>query len=165
MGTDEVVNGDVVAVGGGANIDGPVRGDVVAIGGGIDLGPHADIQGDVTVVGGPLHRDPAARVGGEVHEVGLGDINFSPRRFRLFSRPPGVFPGSALGSVFALFATIARLAVLCILASVVLLFGRGYVEECKPCAAPTTNRHVADDADTEEVVRRITDQVMAALVA
>jgi hypothetical protein len=129
VGTDEVVNGDVVAIGGGAKIDGPVRGDVVAIGGPIDLGSHADVRGDVTAVGGPIHRDPAAQVGGEIHEVALGNINLIPAfaegaRFnRLFSRS-----GSPLGSVFALFATIARLAVLCILASVVLLFGRGYVE-------------------------------------
>jgi hypothetical protein len=59
----------------------------------------------------------------------LGNMNLIPAfaegaRFdRFFNRS-----GSALGWVFALVATVARLAVLCILASVVLLFGRGYVE-------------------------------------
>ena len=127
----ETINGDVVAIGGGANVDGQVRGDVVAIGGGITLGPQADVEGDVTVIGGSLHRDPASRVGGEIHEIGLGDVNFWPGWRRLW--PPfrgqnGVFFGSAFGSVFALVSTVTRLGVLCILASIVLLFGRGYVE-------------------------------------
>src|SRR5205823_4049442 len=83
VGADEIVNGDVVAIGGGARVEGQVRGDVVAIGGSVDLGPQASVAGDVTVIGGPLHRDPAARVGGEIHEIGLGDVNFWPgaRRF------------------------------------------------------------------------------------
>ena len=42
-------------------------------------------------------------------------------------------------------------------------FGRGYVQECQPCTAPSANGNAAADADTEELVRRITDQVMAAL--
>lgn len=138
VGTDEIVNGDVVAIGGGASVDGSVRGDVVAIGGGVDLGSHADVLGDVTVIGGPLHRDPAARVGGEVHEIGLGDINFTPGAWHFwpfFNQRRGVFFGSAPGSVFALISTVTRLAVLCILASVVLLFGRGYVERVSLRAA------------------------------
>ena len=126
----EVVNGDVVAIGGGARVDGEVRGDVVAIGGGVDLGPHADVQSDVTVVGGSLRRDPAARVGGDINQVEFGDINFWPRGWRLprFGGPAGLFVGSAFGSVFALVSTVTRLAVLCILASIVLLFGREHVE-------------------------------------
>jgi hypothetical protein len=133
VGADEIVAGDVVAIGGGAKVEGHVRGDVVAIGGGIDLGPQANVEGDVTVIGGPLHRDPASHVGGEIHEIALGDINFWPgwRRFGS-SRTPF---GPALGSVFALVFTMSRLAVLCILASIVLLFGRGYVERVSLRAA------------------------------
>ena len=134
--TDEIVNGDVVAIGGSATIDGSVSGEVVAVGGGVSLGPHADIDGDVTVVGGTLHRDPGARVGGEVHEVGLGNVNFGSGGARLgpfFNR--GDFFGSGLGSLFALISTIARLAILCILASIVLLFGREYVERISVRAA------------------------------
>jgi hypothetical protein len=136
--SDETIDGDVVAVGGGANVDGPVRGDVVAIGGGVTLGSHADVDGDVTVIGGTLTRDPAARVGGEIHEIGLGDVNFWPglRRGRPpFRGPNGVFVGSAFGSVFALVSTVTRLGVLCILASIVLLFGREYVERVSLRAA------------------------------
>jgi len=126
----EVITGDVVAIGGGARVDGQVRGDVVAIGGSVDLGPHADVQSDVTVVGGSLRRDPAARVGGDINQIGWGDMNFWPRGWRLpqFTGPVGLLAGAAFGSVFALLSTVTRLAVLCILASVVLLFGREHVE-------------------------------------
>ncbi len=125
----EVV-GDVVAIGGGARVDGQATGDVVAVGGSIDLGPHADVRGDVTVVGGTLRRDPAARVDGDINQIGLGDINFWPRGWRLrrFNGPLGLLAGSAFGSVFALLSTMTRLAVLCILASIVVLFGREHVE-------------------------------------
>jgi hypothetical protein len=138
VGPDESIEGSVVAVGGGADIQGRVRDDVVAIGGGITLGPRADVQGDVTVIGGPLRRDPASRVGGEIHEVGLGDVNFWPAWRRMwppFRGQSGELFGSGLGSVFALVFTLTRLGVLCILASIVLLFGREYVERVSLRAA------------------------------
>ena len=137
VGADEIVAGDVVAIGGGAKVDGEVHGDVVAIGGGIDLGPRANVGGDVTVIGGALHRDPGARVGGEIHEIGLGDVNFWPgmRRFGQLRGRNAVSTGSAFGSAFALVFTVARLAVLWILASIVLLFGREAVERVSLRAA------------------------------
>jgi len=124
------VLGDVVAIGGTAMIDAPVRGDVVSVGGGTTLGPQAEINGDVVVVGGVLRRDPAARINGEVKEIGLGEINFWPGFRPGGDGASGAFFGSGLGlgSVFALVATLTRLAVMCILASIVLLFARDYVE-------------------------------------
>jgi hypothetical protein len=136
VGVDEIIEGDVVAIGGGATVDGQVRGEVVAIGGGVTLGPRADVAGDVTVIGGPLQRDPASRVGGEVKEIGLGDVNFWPGWRRGWPHgPDGTFFGSAFGSVFALTRTVTRLAVLCILAAIVMMFGRGYVEQISLRAA------------------------------
>jgi hypothetical protein len=136
VGADEIIEGDVVAIGGGARVDGQVRGEVVAIGGGVTLGPRAEVGGDVTVVGGPLQRDPASRVSGEVREIGLGDVNFWPGWRRALPRgSDGEFFGSAFGSVFALTRTVARLAVLCILAAIVMMFGRGYVERISLRAA------------------------------
>jgi hypothetical protein len=135
---DETIDGDVVAIGGPANVEGVVHGDVVAIGGPVSLGPRADVQGDVTVIGGPLRRDPSARVNGEVHEIGLGDINFWPGWRRVFPAvggSDGPFFGSLIGGVFPLIATLARLGVLCVLAAIVLLFGRGYVERVSLRAA------------------------------
>ena len=125
IGEDEVVEGNVVAIGGSVAIDGEVRGDVVAVGGGVTMGPKAQIANNVVVVGGPLRRDPASRIGGRVQEVGIGSIDFGNLRSR-----PGSWRywGSAFGGVFALLSTLMRLAILCLLAALVLLLGRIYVE-------------------------------------
>lgn len=135
--TGEVVNGDVVSIGGGVSIDGEVTGDVVAVGGGVDLGPNADVAGDVTAIGGGLHRDEHARVGGSVNEI--GDIGLGALRGRgrgWFPGFPGAFLASwALGSLFALMSTVARFAVLSLLVCLVLLFGREYVEQVGARAA------------------------------
>jgi hypothetical protein len=129
----EVVNGDVVGIGGAVYVDGEVHGDVVGIGGGVDLGPDANISGDVTAVGGPLHRDPDARIGGSVNEVGGFDLRALRGRWWV----PGAFltPGWAWGSLFALTSTLARFAVLSLLVCIVLLISREYVERVGARAA------------------------------
>lgn len=124
----EVVNGDVVSIGGSVKVDGEVRGDSVSIGGTLELGPDAVVDGDAVVVGGALRRDPGAQVGGEVTEVGVGEFDFGSGRWPFGGPGPFVF-GSMFGSTFALVRTMTRLAVLCILASIVLLIGRGFVEQ------------------------------------
>ncbi|MGE0448012.1 MAG: hypothetical protein AB7Q29_00330 [Vicinamibacterales bacterium] len=128
----ETVDGDVVAVGGSVQVDGTVRGDVVSVGGSITLGPQADVDGDVTVVGGVLRRDPAARVGGHAQEVGLGvDLsNWSWRR-----NPVGTWTRSMFGSAVAFVGVVARVGVLCLLAALVVLFGRNYMERAGAIAA------------------------------
>jgi hypothetical protein len=73
---DEIVDDDVVVVGGSARVDGQVNGEVVVVGGSLSLGPEANISGDVTVVGGTLSRAPGATIGGEVNNVAIGP-NFS----------------------------------------------------------------------------------------
>jgi hypothetical protein len=131
VGRDEVIDGDVVAIGGSASVDGEVTGDVVSIGGSVDLGPTADVRKDVTVIGGMLRRDDGARVGGEVKEIGV----FGGERFR---RGRFVWPGMfswGFGSVFALMSTIARLAILSLLVCLTLLVGRDYVERVGARAA------------------------------
>jgi hypothetical protein len=134
VGPGDTINGDVVAIGGSADVNGEVSGDVVAIGGSVNLGPMADVEGDVVAVGGTLNRSPGARVGGEVHEVGFGEFDFGSGGW-LHPGMGGAMFGSAVGSLFALVSTLARLAVLCILASMVLLFARGYVERVSVRAA------------------------------
>ena len=127
----EVVMGDAVAIGGSVRIDGQVTGNAVSIGGSLTLGPHADVAGDAVVIGGSLTRDPAAQVGGKVVDVGGGNFDFSSLggrfpfgRITQFGMP---FFGAARNA-FALMSTLARIAVLCVLASLVLLVGRDYVE-------------------------------------
>ena len=74
--SDEVVNGDVVAVLGSVEVDGRVTGDVVSVGGSVDLGPEAVVEGEVVVVGGTLDRAPGARIEGGIEEVAWGGPNF-----------------------------------------------------------------------------------------
>lgn len=118
----EVVNGDVVAVGGSVDVYGTVRGDVVAVGGSVELGPNAVVDGEVTSVGGTIERDPGAVVRGSVNEVA-----FAPD-FR-FHRPG--FAGAG-GPFFAgvpgLVGTIVWIAVLLLLACLAFLFARRPIE-------------------------------------
>ena len=107
----------MVAVGGPVQVDGEVQGDVVAVGGSVTLGPTAVVDGDVTVVGGPLHRDPGAQVRGKAQEVSLGGLDFGHWTWR--RNPVGLWWSSALGSAFAFVGTLARVAVLCLLAALV----------------------------------------------
>lgn len=132
IGPDEIVDGDVVAVGGSAHVEGTVHGDVVAVGGSVTLGPNASVDENVVVVGGTLHRDPGARIGGRVQEVG---INWPIEGFRWRGIPRGFWWGSMMGSAFALIGTLTRLAILCLLAALVVLLGRDYMERAGTRAA------------------------------
>lgn len=77
----EVVDGDVVAIGGSVRVDGEVHGDVAAIGGSAHLGPDAIVDGDVTVLGGRIDRDPNATVHGGINTIGVGGPFFGNRHF------------------------------------------------------------------------------------
>jgi hypothetical protein len=111
-----------------------VRGEVVSIAGTVELGPNAVVRRDVTVVGGTLRRDPAARIDGEINEIGIGAIDLSGVRWT----PPSLATmwwGWTLGAAYAFVATLVRIAVLCLLAALVLLLGRDYVERVSLRAA------------------------------
>jgi hypothetical protein len=132
----ETVDGDVVVIAGTARINGRVNGEVVVVAGTAELGPKADIAEDVVVVGGPLRRDPAARIGGDVDEIGFGPININPN----VRMPPFGFGswnnwGNPFGSAFSLLATVIRVAVMCLLVALVLLFGSSYVDRIRAFAA------------------------------
>jgi hypothetical protein len=121
---NEIVDGDVVAVGGSAVIRGEVRGNVVSVGGSVELGPNAIVRQDVTVVGGVLRADDTARIDGEVHEVALSRFNLDGR---FWPRVPGVW-GWTFGSAFALMGTLIRAGVLSILVALVILLAREQVD-------------------------------------
>ena len=131
----ETVDGDVVVIAGTARVNGRVNGEVVVVGGTADLGPNADIAQDVVVIGGPLRRDPAARIGGDVDEIGFGPISINPN----LSMPRFGFGtwnwGNSFGSAFSLLSTVIRVAVMCLLTALVLLFGSGYVDRIRVFAA------------------------------
>jgi len=122
---DELIAGDVVAIGGSARVFGEVTGDVVAVGGSVELGPTAVVGRDVTVIGGSLQRAPGARIGGETHEIGAG-LSLDGWQARV---PWGRLASDwAVGSGVALFFTLTRVAILCLLAAMVVLLGREQVE-------------------------------------
>ena len=122
---DEVITGDVVAIGGSARIDGEVRGEVVVVGGNVELGPRALITRDLAVVGGMLQRAEGARVQGQLHVIGVGELDFGDfAAWRDWRR------GSMRGftRTLALMSTLGRVAILCVLGALVMLLARQYVE-------------------------------------
>jgi hypothetical protein len=78
----EMVEGDVVAIGGAVTVYGHVLGDVVSVGGGIDLKSSAEVNGDVVCVGGVVDRDEGATVHGQNVSVGVLPKGFA----RVFPR-------------------------------------------------------------------------------
>ena len=129
---DEVITGDVVAIGGSARIDGEVRGEVVVVGGNVELGPRALITHDLAVIGGILQRAEGARVQGQLHEIGVGELDFGDfAPWRDWRR------GSMRGFTrsLALMSTLGRVAILCVLGALVMLLGRPYVEQASQRAA------------------------------
>lgn len=130
---DEHVAGDVVAIGGNADVNGQVDGDVVVIGGVLELGPNAVVQGDVVSVGGGLRRDPNAIINGETTEVGFGAMFGG-------SRGPRVAwarwnPMGALYPFARFMGTLVRVGLLMLLAGLVILVARTPVEQIADRAA------------------------------
>ena len=133
---DEVIDGDVVSVGGSVRVDGDVQGDVVSVGGYVTLGPDSVIEKNVTVVGGRLIREAGAEVRGKAQEVRVPGLEFGSWTWR--RNPVGSWWSSMLGSAFAFVGTLARVAVLCLLAMLVVLFGRGYMERAGQVAVTSS---------------------------
>ena len=116
----EVIEGDVVAVGGSVRVDGAVEGDVVAVGGSVRLGPNAVVDGDVTSVGGTVHRDPGAVIHGTVDEVAFGAPHVA---WGKMWGPEPFFAGVA-----GLIGTLVWIAVLILLVCLAFLFARRPIE-------------------------------------
>jgi hypothetical protein len=135
VGRDEVVDGDVAAIGGSAHIEGTVHGDVVAVGGSIDLGPYAVVDGDVAVVGGSLRRAEGSRINGQIKQIGIGSFSGDWLGPQNWVRG---WWGSQLGSTFALVATLTRGAVVSLLAALIILLAGRYVDRVggRAVAAP-----------------------------
>ena len=113
----ETVDGDVVAVGGSARVDGHVTGDVVAVGGSIDLGPNAVVDGDAVAVGGRINRAPGATIGGEISEVAFGVPNMRWRQGDFEAPVPW-------GGISGVIGTVMWIVVLSLLTCLALLLAR-----------------------------------------
>ena len=100
-----------------------MRQDVVAVGGDVELGPEADVRGDIVLVGGSLIRAPGARMAGAVNNVYF-DAWF-PRWS--FGTSWGDGDGRRFWSWLGLAATTARVAVLAIVMTFILLVARARV--------------------------------------
>jgi hypothetical protein len=72
IGEDELIEGDVVAVGGTVTVHGTVEGDCVAIGGDVILHDGAVIEGDAVAVGGKVRSTGDAEVLGERVSIDIG---------------------------------------------------------------------------------------------
>ena len=122
---DEYVRGDVVVVGGSANINGEVAGEVVVVGGSARFGPQADIGRDITVVGGGISRDPGATIRGGINEIGFGDMPWRGEwgRHAEWDWMDGIYP------VARLTGTLVRVTLLILLTTLVLFVARTPVEQ------------------------------------
>jgi hypothetical protein len=70
VGPNDLVNGDVVAIGSDIVIEGKVMGDVAAIFGSVRLGPTAIVNGEVVSILGEVDRADGAVVRGETAVIG-----------------------------------------------------------------------------------------------
>ncbi len=124
---DEHVTGDVVAIGGSADVDGQVDGEVVVVGGSLSLGPNAVVRNDVVVVGGGVRRHADAVIEGKLQEVGFEAMfgpSWDPRGTWAEWNPMGAF------YPFARFmGTMMRIGLLVLLAGLVILVARTPVEQ------------------------------------
>ena len=123
VGRDEVVEGDVVTIGGSADIDGEVTRDVTVIGGSLNLGPEAIVRRDVAVIGGSVNRSPGARIDGKVDDVGVG-VQF-PLGRRLGRNFPLWMPFLRVGG---LVGTLLRVTLLILSTLIVVALGGHFVE-------------------------------------
>jgi hypothetical protein len=123
--SDEYVRGDVVVVGGSANINGEVAGEVVVVGGSARFGPQADIGRDITVVGGGISRDAGAIIRGGINEVGFGDVAWRGQwgRHANWDWMNGFYP------VARLTGTLVRVTLLILLTTLVLFVAKTPVEQ------------------------------------
>lgn len=70
IGPDELVNGDVVAIGADIIVEGKVMGDVAAIFGSVELGSGGIVNGEVVSILGEVNREDGSIIRGETAVIG-----------------------------------------------------------------------------------------------
>jgi hypothetical protein len=72
---DEVVDGDVIIVGGALTVEGTINGDAAVIGGSMYLASTAVVRGDAVVIGGIIEKEDGATVVGKTIENPEKEVN------------------------------------------------------------------------------------------
>lgn len=94
---DGIVEGSLVLIGGRAKINGTIEGETVIVLGGADVGESARLEREVVLIGGPFNIDPGAQLDRERVEIALGDV---ARKMEWFKR--WLFEGLLLGRLLPL---------------------------------------------------------------
>jgi len=108
-----LVEGDVVAIGGNITVSGAVEGDAVSVGGNIFLEGDACICGDGVSVGGRVTLSPESEIRGERVQISVGGLD------KLFPGAIGIAMNPFLQRTLMAFAKVFRIIVLIILALLV----------------------------------------------
>ena len=119
---DEEVSDAVIVVGGNLVVEGRVRDGIVVAGGDLRLASTADVRGDIVIVGGTVTRDAGARQLGSVSNVSFGDWWARQGWWWIPSIRFGEF-----GRWLSLAGTVARISLLALLMTVMLVVGRAAV--------------------------------------
>jgi hypothetical protein len=119
---DEEVSDAVIVVGGNLVVEGRVRDGIVVAGGDLRLASTADVRGDIVIVGGTMTRDAGARQLGSVSNVSFGDWWARQGWWWIPSIRFGEF-----GRWLSLAGTVARISLLALLMTVMLVVGRAAV--------------------------------------
>ncbi|KPJ59270.1 MAG: hypothetical protein AMJ46_11925 [Latescibacteria bacterium DG_63] len=98
---DEVIEGDVVAIGGSIDVRGKVMGDVVSVGGSLNVASTGMIDGDAVSVGGTVNEEEGSQITGDVVSMSGPFPDF------LFGLPHGKFPSFGF-RFFGLGLTLAK---------------------------------------------------------
>ena len=93
---DQLVQGDVVSIGGDVTVHGKVAGSVTSVGGDVDLRPGARVDEDVVCIGGTLREAPGSSIGGQRVTAPRG-------RRAGYAWPMAAVVGSSVGMIVHLF--------------------------------------------------------------
>ena len=113
----EVVDGDVVAIGGSIVVRGIVDGDVVAVGGSIKVDSTGVIDGDVVAIGGTVEKEEGAVISGDEVSIGIGGLS----RHHIFGIHDFGVP-SFFTRTYSVIGKVVRIAILLILALLLAVF-------------------------------------------
>jgi hypothetical protein len=113
---NELVEGDVVAIGGAIVVRGSVEGDVVSIGGNVQLDSTSVVEGDVCSIGGSVNGVEGCIIGGDEISIGPGFV--LPHHFG----GPGFAKPFFMKKTFSVIGKVVRIAILIIIALLLVVF-------------------------------------------